>query len=103
MFSPKVFLLEIAFFDHFFSVRVDLVWSSYSKGKGQSVKVANPVRGQLNKENEYFPPFAPGIWSREMVSAVSSRVTPLISIFRLNLVLAYGIPPEFRGGVHLLI
>ena len=26
---------------------------------------------------------------------------PLISILRLNMVLTYGIPPEFRGGVHL--
>ena len=32
-----------------------------------------------------------------------SRPVPrrlLISILRLNLVLTYGIPPEFRGGVH---
>ena len=35
--------------------------------------------------------------------AVSSRVSLLISILRLNLVLTYGIPPEFRGGVHLFI
>ena len=35
--------------------------------------------------------------------AVSSCVSLLISILRLNLVLTYGIPPEFRGGVHLLI
>ena len=27
----------------------------------------------------------------------------LISILRLNLVLIYGIPPEFRGGVHVLL
>ena len=27
----------------------------------------------------------------------------IISILRLNLVLTYGIPPEFRGGVHLFI
>ena len=38
------------------------------------------------------------IWSRETGSAVPSRVSLLISILRLNLVLAYGIPPEFRGG-----
>ena len=30
-----------------------------------------------------------------------SRVSLLISILRLNLVLTYGIPPEFRGGVRL--
>ena len=34
-------------------------------------------------------------------TAVPSRVSLLISILRLNLVLTYGIPPEFRGGVHL--
>ena len=26
----------------------------YIKGKDQSGKAANPARGQLNKENEYF-------------------------------------------------
>ena len=41
------------------------------------------------------------IWSRETGSAVPSRVSLLISILRLNLVLTFGIPPEFRGGVHL--
>ena len=43
------------------------------------------------------------IWSRETGSAVPSRVSLLISILRLNLVLTYGIPPEFRGGVHLFV
>ena len=41
------------------------------------------------------------IWPRETGSAVSSRVSLLISILRLSLVLTYGIPLEFRGGVHL--
>ena len=41
------------------------------------------------------------IWSRETGSAVPSRVSLLISTLRLNLVLTYGIPPEFRGGVHM--
>ena len=41
------------------------------------------------------------IWSIETGSAVPSRVSLLISILRLNLVLTYGIPPEFRGGVHM--
>ena len=41
------------------------------------------------------------IWSREAVPAVPSRVSLLISIFRLNLMLTYyGVPPEFRGGVR---
>ena len=69
----------------------------------QPGKVANPARGQLNRENEYSPvPVRAGrIWSRETGSAFPSRVSLLISILRLNLVLTYGIPPEFRGGVHL--
>ena len=33
--------------------------------------------------------------------AVPSCVSLLISILRLNLVPTYGIPPDFRGGVHL--
>ena len=42
--------------------------------------------------------------SREMVAVVPSRVSLLISILRLNAVLTYyGIPPEFRGGVHLFL
>ena len=69
----------------------------------QPGKVANPARGQLNRENSIFPcPCAClRIWPRETGSAVPSRVSLLISILRLNLVLTYGIPPEFRGGVHL--
>ena len=43
------------------------------------------------------------IWSRETGSAVPSRVSLLISILRLNLVLTYGIPPEFRAGVRLFM
>ena len=44
------------------------------------------------------------IRSREKGSAVTSRGSLLISIiFRLNLMLTYGIPPEFRGGAHLFI
>ena len=41
--------------------------------------------------------------SSPTVSAVPSRVSLLISILRLNLVLTYGIPPEFQGGVHIFI
>ena len=43
------------------------------------------------------------IWSRETGSTVPPRVSLLISILRLNLVLFHGIPPEFRGSVHLFI
>ena len=53
--------------------------------------------------NIFLPAFATENWSRETGSAVPSRVSLIISILRLNLVLTYGIPPEFRGGVHLSI
>ena len=76
---------------------------TYSKSMDQPGKVADPARGQLNRENEYFPPRSRlRIWSRETGSAVPSPVSLLISILRLNLVLTYRIPPEFRGGVNLL-
>ena len=52
--------------------------------------------------NVSLSPFAPGNLL-ETGSAVPSRVSLLISILRLNLVLTYEIPPEFRGGVHLFI
>ena len=78
---------------------------TYSKSMDQPGKVANPARGQLNRENKIFPCSRSRlkIWSRETGSAVPSRVSLLISILRLDLVLTYGIPPEFRSGVHLLI
>ena len=75
---------------------------TYSKSKDQPGKVANSACGQLNKENQHFPVHV-RIWSRVTDSAVPSRVSLLISILRLNLVLTYGIHPEFRGGVHLFI
>ena len=69
--------------------------------KDQPGKVANPGSGQLNRENVCS---RLRIWCRETGSAVPSRVSLLISIrSRLNLVLTYGIPPEFRDGVHLFI
>ena len=64
----------------------------------QPGKVANPARGQLNREKFIFPcPRAClRVWSREMSSTGPSRVSLLISILKLNLVLTYGIPPELR-------
>ena len=77
---------------------------AYSKSMDQPSKVANPARGQLNRETIFpCPRSRLRIWSRETGSAVPSRVSLLISILKLNLVLTYGIPPEFRGGVHLFI
>ena len=67
----------------------------------QSGKVANP--GGLAKQEKIIfscPRTCLRIWSRETGLAVPSRVSLLISVFRLNLVLIYGIPPEFRGGVY---
>ena len=85
---------------------MNVLSSHISKGKDQPGKAANPARGRLNKGNEYFPVCPRSrlrIWSRETGSAVLSRVSLLISILRLNLVLTYRTPPEFRGGVHLFI
>ena len=74
---------------------------TYSTSKDQPGKAANPARGRLNKENIFsLSPFAPENSSRETGSAVSSRASLLISIPRLNLVLTYGIPPDFRDYVH---
>ena len=78
----------------------------YSKGKDKPGMVANPARGQLNRENIFFlsPCSRLRIWSRETGLAAPSRVSLLISILRLNLMLAsYAIPPDFRGGVYLFI
>ena len=83
------------------------VWSHiYIKSMDQPGKVASPARGQRNRKNEYFPVRVRSclrIWSHETGSAVPPRVSLLISLLRLNLVLTYGIPPEFRGSVHLFI
>ena len=78
---------------------------THSKCMDQPGKVANPARGQLNREEKENPCSRSclGIWSRETSSAVPSRISLLISILRLNLVRTYGIPPEFRGGVHLFV
>ena len=83
---------------------------TYSKSSmDQPGKVANPARGQLNREEKTNPCSRSclGVWSRETGletgSAVPSRVSLLISILRLNLVRTYGISPEFRGGVHLFV
>ena len=78
---------------------------TYSKSMDQPGIVSNPGRGQLNRENEYSPVRVSRlrIWSRETGLAVPSRVSLFISILRLDLVLTYGIPPEFRDGVHIFI
>ena len=72
----------------------------------QPGKVANPARGQLNRNKMKISlsPYAPERnWLRETGSAVSSRVSLFISILKLNLVLTRGVPPDFRGSAHLFI
>ena len=78
---------------------------TYSKSMDQPSKVANPASGPAKQGKLIFPCLRSRlrIWSRETGSAVPSRASLLISILRLNLVLTYGIPPEFRGGVRLFI
>ena len=68
-------------------------------------KVANPARGQLNREEKGNPCSGSCLefWPRETSLAVPSRISLLISILMLNLVRTYGIPPELRGGVHLFV
>ena len=78
---------------------------TYSKGKDQPGKVANPARGQLNRENECSTVLVRagefGLARRVQPSRPASACS--FSILRLNLVLTYKMPPEFRGGVHLCI
>ena len=75
---------------------------TYSKSKDQPGKVAN-YSFSAEQEKLIFPcpRLRQRISSRETGSAVPSRVSLLISILRLNLVLTYGIPPDFHDGVHL--
>ena len=71
----------------------------------QSGKVSNPARGQLNRENEYFPViFAPeNLVSRDGFGSPVPRQSAHLHT-QADLVLTYyGIPPEFRGGVHLFV
>ena len=66
------------------SIDVQNGWeeNTHTHTHGSTVgEVANPARGQLNRENEYFP-VCPRwrliIWSRETYSVVPSRVSLLI-------------------------
>ena len=54
------------------------------------------------KNNIPLSPCVPeNLVSRDGFSRPVPRQPAHLSILRLNLVLIYGIPPEFRGGVHL--
>ena len=70
----------------------------------QPGKVDNPpARGQLNRENEYFPVRVEFGLARRVQQSRPASACLLISILGLNMVLTYGIPPKFRGGVHAFI
>ena len=76
----------------------------------QPGKITNPARGQLNRENEYFLSalFAPeNLVSRDRFgSLVPRQPAHLHTTQAVNLLIVityHGIPPEFRGGVHLFI
>ena len=61
---------------------------TYTKSMDQPGEVANPARGQLNRENEHSPVLRAclRIWSHETGSAVPSRV----SLFILHAQAEYG-------------
>ena len=71
----------------------------------QSVHVANPACGQLNRENEYFP--IPVRRAREF--GLARRVLPFHPVsscsspLSRNLVFTHGIPPAFSGGAHIFV
>ena len=72
----------------------------------QPGKVANPARGQLKRENEYFPASVRvcefGLARRVRPSRPASACSS--PTLRLNLVLTHHeIPPDFHGGVHLFM
>ena len=69
----------------------------------QPGKVANPARGQLNRENNIpLSPCAPeNLVSRHGFSRpVPRQPAHLHTQAESGAYLRYGIPPEFRGGVH---
>ena len=79
---------------------------TYSKSMDQPGKVANPARGQLNRRKVNIPlsAFAPeNLVSRDGFGSPVPCQPAHLHILRLNLVLTYEIPPEFRSGVHSFI
>ena len=59
-----------------------VTYTEYIEEYGSTAgEVANPARGQLNRENKYFPVYPRSrlrVWPRETRSAVRSRVSLLI-------------------------
>ena len=72
----------------------------------QPGKVASPARrGQLNTKMEIsLSAFVPeNFFSRDGFGSPVPRLVCSSPYSRVNLVLTHGIPPEFRGSVHLFI
>ena len=71
----------------------------------QPGKVVNPARGQLNRENEYFPVPVHACEFGLARRVRPPRLAPACSVFtlKLNLGLTRGIAPDFRDGVHSFI
>ena len=73
----------------------------------QPGKVANPACGQLNRENDKMNISLSSFALENLVSrdgfGSPFPPQPVHLQLRLNLVLTYGIPPDFHGGVHLSI
>ena len=60
------------------AINYQYVWSSLKQSMDQPGKVANPARGQLNREK--YICFPCWIWSRETGSAVPPHVSPLMIV-----------------------
>ena len=72
----------------------------------QPGKVANPARGQRSgKMNISLSPFVPeNLVSRDgFGSPVPRQPAHLHTQAKFDVFFTYGIPPAFRGGVHLFI
>ena len=71
----------------------------------QPGKVANPARGQLNRENNIpMSPCVPeNLVSRDGFSRPVPHQPAHLYTQAESGAYTYGIPPEFRGGVHLFI
>ena len=86
-------------------VLVCMYGHTHGKSNDQPGNVANPARGQLNREKmdiSLSPYYVPGnLVSRDGFSRPVPRQPAHMPIPRLNLVLTCGISPEFRGGVQL--
>ena len=85
-------------------VRVCHVCMVITRSKVRIKRIRLPILlvVRTEKMNISLSAFAPeNLVSRDNFRQSPSRVNLLISILRLNLVLTYGIPPDFRGGVCL--